>query len=302
MKKIRTLTFGTLLVFCIFCFTGCGDYTGKEKSHPLFVKAEASTVAGNYKEAAQYFEEFLYVCPRSALTHYKLAALYGDNLDDPFRAVYHYGKYLELSPASADSEDVQKFSEACRKRLFEKLSKEYETVETGKAYAEVTRLRLHLQKYVEYAGKLRAQNEQMRKIIQDRKFVREVTVQPLRTSNQPQTPPQRPAQTPAQAAAGNDPFAQGTVDVRTTPPGTQQGAKPAVQPAAKPAAQPAAQPVAAPRIYVVQKGDTLSKISKTMYGTSKYYPNIMKANKDVIGPKGIVYPGMKLKIPVIEGR
>ena len=291
MRHIRKFTSGALLLVCLVCVIGCGDYTGKEKSHPLFVKAEASTVAGNYKEAAQYFEEFLYVCPKSALTHYKLASLYGDNLDDPFRAMYHYGKYLELSPGTADAEDVQKFSEACRKRLFEKLSKDYETIDTEKAYAEVTRLRTHLQKYVEYAGKLRAQNEQMRKIIQDRKFVREVSVQPLRT--------------PAQQAGGNDPFAQGSVDVRTAQPGTQPAAKPAAQPGTQPAAKPTAQPAAqgaAPRIYIVEKGDTLSKISKKMYGTSKYYPNIMKANQDVIGPKGNLYPGMKLKIPVIGGR
>ena len=143
----RTLIAGALFLGAAVFTAGCGDYVGKEKSHPIFVKAGSCRVAGNYKDAAQYFEEFLYICPRSALAHYELASVYGDNLDDPFRAMYHYGKYLELSPESSDTEDVKKFAESCRKRLFEQMSKEYESLETEKAYNEAARLKNMLQKY-----------------------------------------------------------------------------------------------------------------------------------------------------------
>ena len=98
----KTLS-GSLLVL-----TSCGDYIGKEKSHPFFVKAETSRNAGNYKEAAQYFEEFLNVCPRSPVVHYELGSLYTDHLNDPYKAVYHYQRYLELDRTSPDAENIRK--------------------------------------------------------------------------------------------------------------------------------------------------------------------------------------------------
>ena len=125
MKNTKTFITALTLILATIIMVGCGDYVGKEKSHPLFVKAGASQAAGNYKEAAQFYEDFLYVCPKSPLAHLELAKVYGDNLDDPFRAMYHYEKYLELSPTSPDAADVKKFSAACRKRVYEKLVKEY---------------------------------------------------------------------------------------------------------------------------------------------------------------------------------
>lgn len=272
MRHYKSFLSAILVFFSVCLMTGCGDYVGKEKSHPLFVKAGSCRVAGNYKEAAQYFEEFLYICPKSALAHYELASVYGDNLEDPFRAMYHYGKYIELSPESDDKEDVKKFAESCRKRLFEQLSKEYESLETEKAYGEAAKLKVALQKYIEYAGKLKAQNDQMRKIISERKFVREVSVRPLRTA------------APAAAPGANDPFAQGSVTVKTQTPGTQ----------------PAAASQA--RVYTVVSGDTLSKISKKMYGTTIHYPKIEKANEELLKKRrNMLFPGMKLTIPPLGG-
>ena len=52
------------------------------------------------------------------------------------------------------------------------------------------------------------------------------------------------------------------------------------------------------RTYVVRKGDTLAKISKKYYGTSKKWRRIYKANRKTLtdGPDKI-HPGMKLVIP-----
>ena len=277
MKQGKKIVYALLIPALALILTGCGDYVGKEKTHPLFVKAGSCRVAGNYREAAQYFEEFLYVCPKSALAHYELASVYGDNLDDPFRAMYHYEKYLALSPESSDTEDVKKFSEACRKRYFEQLSSEYESLETEKAYNEVARLKTMLSKYVEYSEKLKEQNDTMRKIISERKFVKEVNVRPLRNTTQD--------------ISAEDPFSSGTVEVKTT---TRTGETPAVE--KRTATAPAGN-----KTYIVQSGDTLSKISKIHYGTAKYYPEILKANQNTIGSKGILRPGMKLVIPALGG-
>lgn len=52
-------------------------------------------------------------------------------------------------------------------------------------------------------------------------------------------------------------------------------------------------------IYVVQKNDTLQKISARpeIYGTTKKWMKIYEANKDALRAPDKIYPGQKLKIP-----
>jgi len=50
--------------------------------------------------------------------------------------------------------------------------------------------------------------------------------------------------------------------------------------------------------YTVQKNDTLQKISKKLYGTTKKWVKIYDANKDVLKGPNKVYPGQVLNIPV----
>lgn len=56
-------------------------------------------------------------------------------------------------------------------------------------------------------------------------------------------------------------------------------------------AQPEAQ------YYEVQKGDTLSKISKQYYGDPNKYNAIFEANKPMLSHPDKIYPGQKLRIP-----
>jgi nucleoid-associated protein YgaU len=50
--------------------------------------------------------------------------------------------------------------------------------------------------------------------------------------------------------------------------------------------------------YTVQKADTLQKISKKFYGTTKKWNKIYKANQDVLKGPNKIYPGQVIKIPV----
>lgn len=49
--------------------------------------------------------------------------------------------------------------------------------------------------------------------------------------------------------------------------------------------------------HIVQKGDTLQKISKKFYGTTKKWPKLYDANKDVLKGPNKLYPGQALVIP-----
>lgn len=54
---------------------------------------------------------------------------------------------------------------------------------------------------------------------------------------------------------------------------------------------------ASARTYVVQAGDSLSKISKEFYGNANQYMKIFEANKEQLSDPDKIKPGMKLNIP-----
>jgi len=53
----------------------------------------------------------------------------------------------------------------------------------------------------------------------------------------------------------------------------------------------------AARTYTVQPGDSLSKISKQVYGNASMYMKIFEANKDKLDDPDKIRPGMDLRIP-----
>ncbi len=50
--------------------------------------------------------------------------------------------------------------------------------------------------------------------------------------------------------------------------------------------------------YTVGKGDTLQKISKKFYGTTKKWNKIFEANKDKLRAPNKIYPGQTIDIPI----
>jgi LysM repeat protein len=49
--------------------------------------------------------------------------------------------------------------------------------------------------------------------------------------------------------------------------------------------------------YTVKAGDSLSKISKDVYGNANQYMKIFEANRDVLSDPNKISPGQTLKIP-----
>jgi nucleoid-associated protein YgaU len=50
--------------------------------------------------------------------------------------------------------------------------------------------------------------------------------------------------------------------------------------------------------YVIERGDTLSKIAQQFYGDANQYPRIFEANREVIKDADRIFPGQKLRIPL----
>ncbi|MDH3602999.1 MAG: peptidoglycan-binding protein LysM [Candidatus Tectomicrobia bacterium] len=61
-----------------------------------------------------------------------------------------------------------------------------------------------------------------------------------------------------------------------------------------------AQSAAEPRMefYVIQSGDTLSKLAKKYYGDAMQYPKIFEANRGVIEDADKIFVGQKIRIPL----
>jgi nucleoid-associated protein YgaU len=58
-----------------------------------------------------------------------------------------------------------------------------------------------------------------------------------------------------------------------------------------------ATPADTSRFYTVKSGDTLSKISKEMYGNANDYMKIFEANKPMLKDPDKIYPGQVLRVP-----
>ncbi len=50
--------------------------------------------------------------------------------------------------------------------------------------------------------------------------------------------------------------------------------------------------------YVIQSGDTLSKLAKTYYGDATAYQQIFEANREVIKDPDLIFVGQKIHIPL----
>jgi len=61
--------------------------------------------------------------------------------------------------------------------------------------------------------------------------------------------------------------------------------------------RPAGAPASQPRTYVVQKGDSLTKIAKKFYGKANDWKRIFEANRDRIKDPDLIQPGWTLNIP-----
>ncbi|MDA0576734.1 MAG: tetratricopeptide repeat protein [Verrucomicrobia bacterium] len=69
-----------------------------------------------YERAESEFLKVLAISPNDAATHYNLAILYDDDLNNKAKAREHYRKFLELAPDDKDAPIVQEWLEALARK------------------------------------------------------------------------------------------------------------------------------------------------------------------------------------------
>ena len=286
MKAVPLIS-ATALAACIV-FTACSDYVGKEATHPLYAKYSTAKSAKSYREAAESLEEFLTICPKSPKAHYDAAMLYKENLENYPAAIYHLLKYLELSGetlSKQDQADIRGYIQACERRMFDsyrirndiKLADETPQVDSAKLAAKTAEnavLRDKLQKYVENEKVILAQNQELRKRLENAsKATSATTVKSSQTA----------ASTKSTVATASTTTAvsSGSVPSSTTgTPGTTITGEDGV------------------RYYYVGKGEGLQVIAQKMYGKVSMWKTIQEANN--LGDNAILKLGQRLVIPPVQ--
>ena len=286
MKAVHFIP-AAALAACIV-FTACSDYVGKEATHPLYAKYTTAKSAKSYREAAESLEEFLTICPKSPKAHYDAAILYKENLENYPAAIYHLLKYLELSGetlSKQDQADIRGYIQACERRMFDsyrirndiKLADETPQVDSAKLAAKTAEnaaLRDKLQKYVENEKVILAQNQELRKRLENAsKATSATTVKSSQTA----------ASTKSTVATASTTTAvsSGSVPSSTTgTPGTTIAGEDGV------------------RYYYVGKGEGLQVIAQKMYGKVSMWKTIQEANN--LGDNAILKLGQRLVIPPVQ--
>jgi len=112
-----------LLLLVGVLLSGCLPPGPKDEEKEQFFLAGKSRVKTmDFKGAIESFEKAVEVNPKSAPAHFELGVLYEQKESDPAAAIYHYERYLKLSPNSGKEEMVKTHVLACKQQLAQSVS------------------------------------------------------------------------------------------------------------------------------------------------------------------------------------
>ena len=284
---------------------GC-DMTDKQdlqyddQRNPFYKQATQDLDNQNNEAAVADYEAALSANPKLAEAHLQLGHIYGEKLNDPIGAIFHFQQYLKLAPTSDKADEV--------KALVDKQSQAFAASLPNSP----------TQSADDYA-KLQADNASLKKQVEDATHtITQLQTQladeaKQRAAAAPAPAPAAPAAAPVATAADASapaPAAATPADATTTPASTNVVAAPATPPRALPldstnfVATPGAVGADAPapsgpsKTYTVVKGDSIWKIAHKMYpgDTKNGVDKIQEANKDAIGGKPLKI-GQVLVVP-----
>jgi LysM repeat protein len=93
-----------------------------EEKEPYFLLGKSRVNTMDFKGAVESFEKAVEVNPKSAPAHFELGWLYDQKESDPAAAIYHYERFLKLSPNSGKEEMVKTRILACEQQLAQSVS------------------------------------------------------------------------------------------------------------------------------------------------------------------------------------
>ncbi len=262
-RKVKSLEVAIIRVFLLFLIgvvmQGCSPSTSvtKETEERAYRRGKNLLKEGRQDEALQAFQSVIATRPDATESHLEAGLIYLNNIKDPLAAIYHFRNYLALSPEGEYADFV--------KELILTAQKDFAQTLPGEPFGnEVERVNL-----METVNKLREENNELKQTVVDLKKQLADQEMQIQRYSQALTQANAQSQVPAEVAP---------IVIQTAP-------------------QRPAQPSAAGQTYTVQAGDTLSRVSRRVYGTPSRWAEIFEANRDQLPSPDALKPGQVLKIP-----
>jgi len=120
MTSWSTALRAILALLGIFLLSGCQESPRSEideQREPHFMAGKNRVNSMDYKGAITSFQRALEVNPQSASAHFELGWLFEQKEPDPAAAIYHYSRYLNLTPNAGNAETVRSRILACKQQL-----------------------------------------------------------------------------------------------------------------------------------------------------------------------------------------
>src|ERR1017187_3245256 len=112
-----------ILLLAGLMWSGClPSSPGDEEKEPYFQAGKSRVNTRDFKGAIESFEKAVEVNPKSAAAHFELGWLYDQKDPNPAAAIYHYERFLKLSPNSGKDELVKTHILACKQQLSQTVS------------------------------------------------------------------------------------------------------------------------------------------------------------------------------------
>jgi LysM repeat protein len=262
-RKVKSLNAVVIRLFMFLLaglmLQGCGPSSNvsQETEERAYRRGKNLLREGRKDEALQAFQSVIATRADATESHLEAGLIYLNHIKDPLAAIYHFRNYLALNPEGEYADFV--------KELILTAQKDFAQTLPGEPFGnEVERVNL-----METVNKLREENNQLKQSV--------VELQKQLTDSEMES--QRYRQALAQA--------------NSLPAAPSEVAPIVIQPAPR---QPA-QATAGGQTYTVQAGDTLSLVSRRVYGTPSRWAEIFAANRDQLPSPDSLKPGQVLRIP-----
>lgn len=230
----------------------------EEESH--FIRGREELRRGNDKEALNAFLKVTEKRRDAPESHLNIGLIYLNSLNDPIPAIYHFRKFLEAKPNADYSESVRQHIDTAQKRF------------AGSLPGNPRDINLQNVNFEEVIRSLKAENLELKQQLANANS----KVSSLERSQIISVSQQQSMPSPQQRAASAQGVAESQPARQATPPVVAQDVQ---------------------KSYTVLVGDTLSSISRKVYGTSNKWRDIFNANRDIMSTPQSLKPGQVLKIP-----
>jgi len=264
-----------LFALGLICFmlVGCDDSGSlevvAERDEKHFNRGQLKLSQQRYDEALGAFLKVIEKRREAPESHLEAGRLYQDYLGDPVAAIYHYRKYLEYMPNSDEAPMV--------KQMIEEAKKDFARQLPGKPYDDdIDRLDL-----LEIIESVREENlELKRQLAAANQRAAQLEGAEIR-------PPSFSGSSSGTTSTPTRPSTSSTTSTTYRPQSTTS----------RPSTNTAPTATSSGRTYTVKAGDTLSRISTEVYGSSARWQDIFNANRDTLPNPNALRVGQVLKIP-----